>query len=41
MNTSTKKYKIASTIYAVILFFSFLFLLLINFASGHKVKVGI
>ncbi len=41
MNLITKKYKLFSTIYVIILVFTFFFLLLMIYASGHKVKIGI
>lgn len=39
MITANKKYKIASIIYSVILFFTFFFLLVIIFASGHRINL--
>lgn len=41
MNLITKKYKLFSIIYVTILVFTFFFLLLMLYASGHKVKIGI
>lgn len=41
MNLITTKYKLFSIIYVTILVFTFFFLLLMLYASGHKVKIGI
>jgi len=35
-----KNYKTASIIYSVILFFTFFFLLVLIFASGHRINLG-
>ena len=41
MVTKTNKYKINSILYVTILFLAFFFILLLTFASGHRIKIGI